>query len=203
MRVICSPSDGDSPTEVGFDETNTNKEDYGDTFQPRFEDGYDDEGANNPVPSPQLHSQTQPLDATTMAGIQTLREVRIATDKWVSDLAPLEDWPRVFQQHYDAACERSAHGSTQEEVDTFLESVERHVTIGRSILRKLRESPVVCPPSSHEAWGDFLGAGDLMEILYRGISILEVRLDIFAPRGPSSSQGESSIRKLRGLIDSF
>jgi hypothetical protein len=88
-------------------------------------------------------------------------------------------------------------------VDTFLESVERHVMIGRSILRKLRESPVVCPPSSHEAWGDFLGAGDLMEILYRGISILEVRLDIFAPRGPSSSQGESSIRKWRGLIDSF
>jgi hypothetical protein len=171
MRVVCSTSDVDSPTEVGLDETNMNKEDYGDTFQPRFEDEYDDEGAhdegaNNPVPSPQLHSQTQPLDATTMAGIQTLREVRIATNKWVSDLAPLGDWPRVFQQHYDAACERSVNGSMQEEVDAFLGSVERHVSIGRSILRKLRESPVVCPPPSHEAWGDFLGAGDLMEILY-------------------------------------
>ena len=142
-------------------------------------------------------------DAITMASIQTLREVRVATNKWVSDLGPLEDWPRVFQQYYDAACEGSTSGSTQHAVDTFLETVDRHVSIGRSILNRLRESPVICPPPSHEAWGDFLGAGDLMEILYRGIAILKARLDIFAPRGPSSSQGESGIRKWKGLIDSF
>ena len=34
LHVIYSPSDVDSPTEVGLDETNTNKEDYGNTFQP-------------------------------------------------------------------------------------------------------------------------------------------------------------------------
>jgi hypothetical protein len=47
-------------------------------------------------------------------------------------------------------------------VDTFLESVERHVDVGRSILNKLRASDVIFPPSSREAWGDFLAAGDFI-----------------------------------------
>ena len=91
-HVICSPLDADSLTEVRLDETDANKHDYDNTFQPQFEDGYNNEGANHAVPSPQSHSQTQPLDAITMASIQTLCEVRITTNKWVSKLAPLEDW---------------------------------------------------------------------------------------------------------------
>jgi hypothetical protein len=65
-----------------------------------------------------------------------------------------------------------------------------HMNNGRLILRKLRASPVVSPLPSHEAWGDFIAAGDLMETLYRGIAILKVRLDIFAPCGPMSCEGE-------------
>jgi hypothetical protein len=190
-------------TQVDFhEEDQARDDDYEDTFRPQNEDGYNDEGTNILMP-PVTHSQALPVDAAILAGIQTLREVRMATNQWVSSLGPLESWPRVFQEHYDAACQGNAGRSTQEEVDAFLETVERHVDTGRLILKRLRESPVISPPPSHEAWGDFLGAGDLMETLYRGIAILEVRLDIFAPRGPSPLEGESSIRKWRGLVDQF
>jgi hypothetical protein len=197
--ISDSPLEIDSITQVEL-EANPDRGDYRDAFKP-CDNVYGD--AHHPVPPPQSHVQTQPLDATVLAGIQTLRKVRIATDSWVSALAPLDDWPRIFQEQYDAACERHTERTTQEEVDAFLEGVERHVNFGRLILRQLRESPVVSPPPSHEAWGDFLAAGDLMETLYRGIAILEVRLDIFAPRGPSSIQGESGIRKWKGLVDNF
>jgi len=190
------PSDVDSATQVDFCEGDqVNDDDYGDTFQPRNEDGYNDKGTNVRMPPPVTHSQTLPVDATILDGIQTLREVRMATNQWVSSLGPLESWPRVFQEHYDAACLGIAGHSTQEKVDAFLETVERHVGTGRLILKRLRESPIVSLPPSHEALGDFLGAGHLMETLYRGIAILEVRLDIFAPCGPSPLEGESSIRK--------
>jgi hypothetical protein len=203
-QVPGCPSDVDSMTQVDFrDEDQISDGDYGDTFQPRNEDGYNDEGTNLQMRSPVTQSETPSVDATILAGIQILREVRMATNQWVSSLGPLESWPRVFQEHYDAACQGNAGHSTQEEVDEFLESVERHMNTGRLILKKLRESPIVSPPPSHEAWGDFLGAGDLMETLYRGIAILEVRLDIFAPCGPSPLEGESSIRKWRGLVDQF
>jgi len=125
---------------------------------------YDSEGTNLAAPPPISHLQTLPVDATIR--IQTLRDIWVATDHWVSSLGPLDGWPCVFQQHYDAACQRNTDRTTQEEVDTFLESVERHVDAGRLILRKLRELPAVSLPPSHEAWGDFLGVGDLMETLY-------------------------------------
>lgn len=200
-QVPGCPSDVDSATQVEVDQMSD--DDYRDIFKPQNEDGYNDEGTNIRMPSPATHSQTPPVDATILAGIQTLREVRMATNQWVSSLGPLESWPRVFQEYYEAACQRNAGRSTQEGVDGFLETVERHVDNGRSILKRLRESPIVSPPPLHEAWGDFLGAGDLMETLYRGIAILEVRLDIFAPRGPSPLEGESSIRKWQGLVDRF
>jgi hypothetical protein len=215
-RIVSSPDSIDE----GEVEANPDNDDIGDIFQPQLEDGYDNGDANDPIPPPQPslpprlclrrqhlppqpNSQTKPLDATTLISIETLREVRIATNTWVSDVAPLDDWPQVFQEHYDAACERITNRTTQEEVDEFLQRVERHAEIGRSILRKLRGSPIVSPPPSHEAWGDFLAAGDLMETLYRGIAILEVRLDIFAPRGPLASPADSGIRRWKGLVDKF
>ena len=118
------------------------------------------------MPPPVTHSQTLPVDATILDGIQTLREVRMVTNQWVSSLGPLESWPRLFQEHYDAACLGNAGHSTQEKVDAFLETIERHVDTGRLILKRLRESPIVSPPPLHEAWGDFLSARDLMETLY-------------------------------------
>ena len=200
-RVPRSSPDTDSVTQADRHEgSQIDDDDFAEIYQPCSEDGYSNEDTDLRKSPHVTCSPTQPVDATILAGIQTLREVRIATNHWISSLGPLEGWPRVFQEHYDAACQRSTGGSTQE-VDTFLESVERHVDVGRSILNKLRASDVIFPPSSHEAWGDFLAAGDFMETLYRGIALLEVRLDIFAPRGPTSLEGESSIRKWRGLID--
>jgi hypothetical protein len=190
-------------TQVGLDGEDPDDNDYGDPFRPQQSDGYDDRGSVEPIQPLQSHLQAPSLDAITLASIQTLREVRIMTTQWVLNLGPLDDWPFVFQQHYDIARRSDTDSSTQEEVDAFLGSVQRHIDLGRSILKKLRESPVISPPPSHEAWGDFLTAGDLLETLYHGIAILEVRLDIFAPRGPLSSPGESSIRKWKGLIDNF
>jgi hypothetical protein len=147
------------------------------TFDPQPEDEYGDEH--------------QPPYSTILAGIQTLRDVRVAINGWVSILGPVEEWPAAFHFYYEVARGKN----TVQAVDEFLESVERHADRGRDILKRLRESPVVSPPPSHEAWGDFLAAGDLMETLYRGIAILEARLDIFAPRGPLASGRESNVRK--------
>jgi len=190
------PSDINSATQVGFHERDqASDDDYGDTFQPQNEDGYNDEGTNIQMPPPVTHLQSLPADATILDGIQTLHEVRMVMNQWVSSLGPLESWHCVFQEHYDVACLGIAGHSMQEKVDAFLETVERHVGTGRLILKRLRESSIVSLPPSHETWGDFLGAGDLMETLYRGIIILEVRLNIFAPHGPSPLEGESGIRK--------
>jgi hypothetical protein len=143
------------------------------------------------------------IPADVLAGLRVLRNVRVMTERWVAGLGPVEDWPRVFQEQYDAACESRSGRTTQEEIDTFLKGVEAHVNNGKAILRELRNSGVVRPPPSHEAWGDYLVAGDLMETLYRGILTLELRLDIVAPCGPHPSDGESSIRRWKGLSDQF
>jgi hypothetical protein len=143
------------------------------------------------------------IPADVLAGIQVLRNVRVMTEQWVSGLGPVEEWPRIFQEQYDAACERRSGRTTQEEVDEFLKSVEKHVDNGKAILHELRKSPVVRPPSSHEAWGDYLVAGDLMDMLYRGIITLELRLDIVAPRGPHPSDADSNIRRWKGLVEEY
>jgi hypothetical protein len=203
-QIPGSPSDIESMTQVDFcDGDQEGDVDYGDAFQPPNEDRYDEKGNNLQIPPPVTRSHTLAVDATILAGIQTLREVRVETNEWVSSLGPLESRPRVFQEHYRAACQGNAGCSMQEAVDTFLGSVERHVDTGRLILKRLRESPVISLPPSHETWGNFLGAGDIMETLYQRITLLEARLDIFAPHGPSLLKGESTIMKWRGLVDQF
>lgn len=88
------------------------------------------------------------------------------TEQWVSGQGPVEDWPHIFQEQYDAACVGRSGRMTQVEVDEFLKGVETHVKNGKAILSELRKSLVVRPPPSHEAWGDYLLAGDLMDTLY-------------------------------------
>ncbi|KAF7965150.1 hypothetical protein HWV62_45388 [Athelia sp. TMB] len=148
----------------------------------------------NPTPYP-----TSPPDE----GLQVLCEVRVLAENWVSSIGPLDDWPLLFQKGFDAACEKRSERTTQEEVDDYLRSVEEHAQRGRLILQKLRCSPIIQPPASHAAWGDYLAAGDMLDTLYRGILFLEVRLDILAPWGTASADGDSGIRRWRSLSDKF
>ncbi|KAF7981823.1 hypothetical protein HWV62_31947 [Athelia sp. TMB] len=140
----------------------------------------------NPTPYPTSSSDE---------GLQVLREVKVLTEDWVSSIGPLDDWAMLFQKGFDAACEKHSEKTTQEEVDDYLRTVEEHARHGRLILQKLRRSPVIQPPPSHAAWGDYLAAGDMLDTLYRGILFLEVRLDILAPRGTVSADSDSSIRR--------
>lgn len=110
----------------------------------------------------------------------------------------MEGWAQLFQDQYDNACSRS--GDTQECVDEFLKNVEKHVKWGRAILKELREEPVVYAPLSVVGWADLINVGDLYDTLYKGISLLEVRLDILAPRVATSMEGDSGIRKFGSLV---
>jgi hypothetical protein len=160
-------------------------------------------GAKKVMSSCPKDPKVSTISADILAGIQVLQNVRVMTEQWASGLGPVEEWPRIFQEQYDAACERQSGRATQEEVDKFLKSVEKHVNDGKTILRELRKSPVVRPPLSHEAWGNYLVAGDLMDMLYRGIITLELCLDIVAPRGPHPSDADSSIRRWKGLVEEY
>jgi hypothetical protein len=93
-------------------------------------------------------------------------------------------------------------GPTDAAVEEFLQGVDRHVRTGRAILKELVGSPIVCPPLSHEGYADWLVAGQVLSTLYEGIAVLEVRLDIFAPRC-AESESTSGIRKWRGLDQQF
>lgn len=130
-------------------------------------------------------------------GLQLLRDIRIMTEAWVSHFGPMAEWPRLFQKRYDEACEPG------QEPSAFLKAVEAHALEGREILRLLRGSSIVRPPVSHAAWGDYLAAGDMLDRLYHGVSMLEVRLDLLAPRVPRSADVDSEIRhwdSLSGLV---
>lgn len=164
-----------------------------------YGDGCED--SNSQSPSPRLHPATPlpplnpDLNAEATVGLRTLRDVRIQTEAWISGIGPMEEWPRLFQEGFDEACEKHGKRTTQEEVDDYLKRVEKHALDRRAILRQLRSSPVIRPPPSHEAWGDYLAAGDMLEMLYRGVLILEVRMDILAPRGQIPADGDLSIRQ--------
>lgn len=156
------------------------------------------------ITGPRSPSASAPfLSVDALEGLQVLRKVRVLTEAWVTNVGPMGEWPRLFQQGFDAACETHGERTTQQCVDEYLEGVRKHALEGRLIIHTLRASPVVRPPPSHEAWGDFLAAGDMLEILYRGVSMLEVRLDILAPQGPVSSSGDSNIRRWKSLGDKF
>lgn len=157
---------------------------------------------NEPKAPPQPPS-TVSVHADVMANIDKLRHIRILMEQWTSGLGPVDQWPRIFQEGYDEACRKPTERSTQEEIDDFLKGVASHVENGRSILHELRRNPVISPPSSMEGWGEFLIAGDLMDLLYRGISLLEVRLEILAPSCVLPSGEQSAFRKWKGLDNAF
>lgn len=213
-----------TPSEIDADLDEMNREiglvgpaddfDGDEFFRPTAEEGYGevDDAENTVINDPVFNlpskdfthdEEEKHINETIQSGIRTLRRVRIMTNSWVAGLGPVEEWARIFQEQYDAACERQTARTTQEEVDEFLKGVEAHVQNGKNILLTLTSSPVICPPRSHEAWGDFLAAGELMTILHRGIALLEVRLDILAPRTPFLSQGDSHIRRFKGLAAEF
>jgi len=132
-----------------------------------------------------------------VAGWAALRGARLAIEKWIQPLGPVSGWAQKFREGYDLAC--MAEGNTQEEVDQFLGKVQEHVDIGQGILYRLRESPVIRPQPSTDAWGDWLIAGDMLGTLYQGISILEAHLDILAPRCPISTDSTSKVRQWVGM----
>lgn len=43
----------------------------------------------------------------------------------------------------------------------------------------------------------------MLDVLYRGVLMLEVRLDILAPYGPLPADGGSNIRQWKSLNDKF
>jgi hypothetical protein len=132
-----------------------------------------------------------------IAGWTALRTARLAIEKWIQTLGPVSGWAQKFREGYDLACQ--AGGNTQEDVDQFLATVQEHVDIGRGILGKLGESPIIRPQSSMDAWADWLIAGDMLGTLHQGIAILEAHLDILAPRCPIPSDSTSKTRQWVGL----
>ena len=120
-----------------------------------------------------------------LAGWAALRTTCLAIEKWTQHLGPISGWAQKFRQSYDLACQ--VGGDTQEDIDQFLQSVQEHVDIGRGILEKLCESPIICPQPSMDAWTDWLIARDMLGTLHQGIAILEAHLDISAPRCPIQS----------------
>lgn len=132
-----------------------------------------------------------------VAGWAALRTARLAIEKWIQPLGPVSGWAHKFCQGYDIACQ--AGGNTQEDVDRFLGTVQEHVDIGRGILGKLGESPIIRPRPSMDAWADWLIAGDMLGTLHQGIAILEAHLDILAPRCPIPSDSTSKTRQWVGL----
>jgi hypothetical protein len=134
-----------------------------------------------------------------VAGWTALRTARLAIEKWIQPLGPVSGWAQKFREGYDNACQ--AGGNTQEDVDRFLGAVQEHVHIGRGILGKLGESPIIRPQPSMDAWADWLIAGDMLGTLHQGIAILEAHLDILAPRCPIPSDSTSKTRQWVGLDD--
>jgi hypothetical protein len=98
-------------------------------------------------------------------GLCTLWKVRVAIEKWVSAISPIEQWDCIFKNQFNEACMKEIRRLMQEEVDEFLGNVETHINIGRGILHELCSSLIIRPPPSHEGWADFLIAGDMLETL--------------------------------------
>ena len=128
-----------------------------------------------------------------------IAHIRTETEDWVLHLGPINGWAKLFQDQYDNVCVGSK--DTQEGVDQFLKNMESHVKWGRRILAELRKTPTIFTPVSIVGWTMFLNAGDLYDMLYNGIHLLEVRLDILTPQVVVSTDVESSIRKYGSLVD--
>jgi hypothetical protein len=129
--------------------------------------------------------------------LTALRTAHLAIEKWIQPLGPVSGWAQKFHEGYNIACQ--AGGNMQEDIDKFLGTVQEHVNIGRGILGKLGESPIICPQPSMDAWADWLIAGDMLGTFYQGIAILEAHLDILALRCPIPSDSTSKTRQWVGL----
>ena len=128
-----------------------------------------------------------------------IAHIRTETEDWVLHLGPVDRWAKLFQDQYDNAC--TGLKDTQEGVDQFLKNVESHVKWGRRILAELRKTPTIFAPVSIVGWTMFLNAGNLYDMLYNRIHLLEACLNILAPQVAVSTDVESSIRKYRSLVD--
>ena len=140
--------------------------------------------------APVTNRGVSPVDTS---GIDMIRQVRSAVEKWTSDLGPVEDWPRIFRELYDEACLDTSSRTTQESIDVFLRQVGEHVRNGKEILSGLERCAVVSLPRAQCAEGDRLLAGDLMRTLHRGVALLEARLELHAPSGAQPSPLHSNI----------
>lgn len=145
-------------------------------------------------PSP-INSPNLPAPSFALA----VAQIRMATSEWVSRIGPIESWPRRFQQELDkinAATEVSSN-ERQDKLDKFLGEVEDVVEEGRGLLQSLRQAPHH-PLSNGSA--DFVAIGDLMDTLYRGVSLLDARLDILSPQAPWAADGDSGLRRYSNFL---
>lgn len=90
------------------------------------------------------------LNDEMVEGLEVLREVRVATEEWISSIGPIDEWPRLFQEGFDAVYGQQNERTTQEGLDDYLTAVANHAWEGHAILHKLRASSVVRPPASHK-----------------------------------------------------
>jgi hypothetical protein len=160
--------------------------------------GYSDGTYHLPAPNDRASPiTTSPIDTS---GIDLIRNVRSALEKWTSTLGPIDDWPRIFREQYDEACINTDARSTQASIDLFLQQVGEHVRVGKDIIVGLEGCSAVTLSRSQVAEGDRLLAGDLMRTLHRGVALLEARLELHAPSGPHVSPLHSSIRRHKEFI---
>ena len=149
-------------------------------------------GSDYTYSSPTPSGRASPIDT---AGIDMIRRVRSAMENWTSTLGPVEDWPCVFREQYDAACINTTAPTTHIAIDTFLGQVAEHVRVSKDIIAGLESCMTVRLSQSLNAEGDRLLAGDLMRTLHRGVAVLEARLEIHAPSGAHVSPLHSTIRR--------
>ena len=124
-----------------------------------------------------------------IVGWESLRTARVAIEKWIQPLGPIDGWAEQIRKGYNVACQ--GDGNTREAVDKFLASMQEHVNIGRRVLGELNAAQV----SFNSAWADWLLAADMLGMLHRGIAILETHVDIWASF-PVPSSPMSGIRQL-------
>ncbi|KII92989.1 hypothetical protein PLICRDRAFT_26388 [Plicaturopsis crispa FD-325 SS-3] len=174
-------------------------------------------GSKSPTPEPQpasppsMHGDSyskvlleQPTRGSHNTAKNQLREVRLMLYEWTKGMGgPVAHWPMVFQEGYSAAVrEDMAAGGTGRVVEEFIQGIAGHADKGHEILQHLLSSAYAGPAASVGIYIDmWLQASEMMATLHHGIAVLEVRLDIFAPR--SSDDAGFGVRKWKGLREGF
>lgn len=147
-------------------------------------------------PSP-INSPNLPAPSFSLV----VAQISMATSEWVSRIGPIESWPCRFQQELDKinAATGVSSNERQDKLDKFLREVEDVVKEGQGFLQSLRHAPHHLLSANRSA--DFVAIGDLMDTLYRRVSLLDARLDILSPQVPWAADGDSGFRRYSNFLN--